>query len=289
MRAFYKIFTLVFCFITLAGCVNEKADANELIYRHAYPLSGKPDVIGGYAAGCMAGAQKMPSDGQGWQMMRLSRNRYWGHPELIDFLKRLGDRSVKEIGENGILIGDMAQPRGGPMRGGHASHQSGLDADVWLSFAPDRIFTPREREETSAISLVTPNMTIRDSYQKQKQGELILKAAEDPRVSRIFVNAAIKKQLCNDFGSDDLRLRKIRPWFGHDYHMHVRLNCPTDAAGCENQPPPPPGSGCKGNDLEWWFSAEARTPKPPAPKTAEPAPDLLSKLPAQCRAVFATP
>ena len=53
--------------------------------------------------------------------------------------------------------------------------------------------------------------------------ELIRTAAEDPDVERIFVNAAIKKALCREAGSDRAWLAKVRPWWGHDYHFHVRI------------------------------------------------------------------
>jgi murein endopeptidase len=32
--------------------------------------------------------------------------------------------------ERGLLIGDMSQPRDGPMLYGHSSHQIGLDVDI---------------------------------------------------------------------------------------------------------------------------------------------------------------
>ena len=64
--------------------------------------------------------------------MRLSRNRNWGHPKLVEFLERLSAKGAK-VGWPGLLVGDMAQPRGGPMLTGHASHQVGLDADIWLT------------------------------------------------------------------------------------------------------------------------------------------------------------
>ena len=72
-----------------------------------------------------------------WQVMRLSRNRNWGHPKLVAFLERLAEKA-KKVGWNGLLVGDMSQPRGGPMLTGHASHQVGLDADIWLTPMPDR-------------------------------------------------------------------------------------------------------------------------------------------------------
>ena len=110
-------------------------------------------VIGSYAKGCLAGGTALPIDGPAWQAMRLSRNRVWGHPELIAFIERLAI-GARADGWPGLLVGDMAQPRGGPMRTGHASHQIGLDVDLWLTPMPDRRLTGEERETISAVSML---------------------------------------------------------------------------------------------------------------------------------------
>src|SRR5947209_6754589 len=85
--------------------------------------------------------------------MRLSRNRNWGHPSLVQFLERLAAQAPK-TGWQGLLVGSLSQPRGGPMLTGHASHQVGLDADIWLSPMPNRELTRQEREEMSATMIV---------------------------------------------------------------------------------------------------------------------------------------
>ena len=103
--------------------------ARELFTRKTKPLHTAPRAIGAYNNGCIAGAAELPLNGPGWQVMRVSRNRYWGHPSLVAFIERLGD-SAKKAGWNGIRVGDMSQPRGGPMLTGHTSHQIGLDVDI---------------------------------------------------------------------------------------------------------------------------------------------------------------
>ena len=80
------------------------------------------------------------TDGPTWQAMRLSRNRRWGHPTMIKLIEKLSRDAVAD-GWPGLLIGDISQPRGGPMLTGHASHQIGLDADIWLTPMPDRRLT----------------------------------------------------------------------------------------------------------------------------------------------------
>src|SRR5262249_42407968 len=133
----------------LAKPDDPKTPAKELFGRKTTPAAMKAQTIGFYSKGCLAGAQALPINGKTWQVMRLSRNRNWGHPKLVDFLERLSEKGAK-VGWSGLLVGDMSQPRGGPMLTGHASHQVGLDADIWLTPMPNRELTRIEREEMSA-------------------------------------------------------------------------------------------------------------------------------------------
>src|ERR1700686_4696765 len=174
--------------------------------------------------------------------MRLSRNRNWGHPELIHFLEGLGTKVAKAGTWRGLLVGDMSQPRGGPMITGHASHQVGLDADVWVTPMPPRKLTRAEREEMSATMVVADDRRDVDPKVWTLGHFAVIKAAaSDPLVQRVFVNPAIKKALCRDAGGDRAWLQKVRPWWGHDYHFHVRLRCPGDTP--ELQPAAPVGGG----------------------------------------------
>ena len=66
---------------------------------------------------------------------------------------------------------------------------------------------------------------------------VIKAAAEDPKVERIFVNAAIKKALCREAGKDRAFLHKVRPWWGHNYHFHVRIGCPAGSPDCKDAGP----------------------------------------------------
>ncbi|MES0880467.1 penicillin-insensitive murein endopeptidase [Roseibium sp. SCP14] len=261
------------------------------------PAPLKARAIGSYAKGCLAGGASLPPDGPTWQAMRLSRNRNWGHPVLIDYLQDLA-RDAPSVGWNGLLVGDLAQPRGGPMLTGHASHQIGLDADIWLTEMPNRRLTAEEREEISAISMLKGPLDVKGADRRvdpakwsNDHARLIRRAASDKRVARIFVNPTIKKALC-EFEKSKNRtwLRKVRPWWGHHYHFHVRLACPPGSGGCKNQNPPPPGDGC-GQNLTYWLSDEPWVPKKPKkpgekPKVVKKRPMALAALPKACRTVL---
>jgi penicillin-insensitive murein DD-endopeptidase len=174
----------------------------------------------------------LPISGETWQVMRVSRNRNWGHPALLQFIEQLSERAARS-GWPGLLIGDMSQPRGGPMLNGHKSHQVGLDVDVWLTPMPDRELTREEREEMMATVVVAKDRKDVDrEVWTPAHVALVKAAAEDAQVNRIFVNTAIKKALCRDAGGDRTWLRKVQPWLGHDWHFHVRLNCPADNPEC---------------------------------------------------------
>jgi penicillin-insensitive murein endopeptidase len=274
----------------LANPGDPKTPAKQLFGRRTTPAKLDTHVIGFYSKGCLAGGEALPINGPTWQVMRLSRNRNWGHPELIKFLKRLSAKGAK-LGWPGLLVGDMSQPRGGPMITGHASHQVGLDADIWLTPMPNRELTREEREEMSATMAVAPSrLDVDHSVWTPAHAALIKAAAEDPKVQRVFVNAAIKKALCRGAGNDGEWLDKVRPYWGHDYHFHVRLTCPPDSPDCKPQDPVPPGEGC-GKDLDWWFRDAVIHPKPePPPDPTKPRRQTTMKdLPAACQAVLAAP
>src|SRR6476659_7969782 len=219
--------------------------AKELFGRNVLPAAMPTRVIGFYAKGCIAGAEGLPINGDTWQVMRLSRNRYWGHPDLVALVERLAAKAHKEAHWPGILVGDMSQPRGGPMFTGHASHQVGLDADIWLTPMPNRQLSRNEREEMSAVMMVRADRLDIDTRVFTPGHLAVIRAAAlEPTVQRIFVNAAIKKALCRQAKGDRHWLAKVRPWRGHDYHFHVRIFCPPDSPQCEPQPPPDSSEGC---------------------------------------------
>ncbi|WP_445157439.1 penicillin-insensitive murein endopeptidase [Halomonas sp. E14] len=233
------------------------------------PLAGPPRVIGPFDGGCIAGAEALPLEGIGYQAVDIERNRHYGHPSLIAYIERLGLR-VNEAGFGPMLVGDMAQPRGGPMPYGHVSHQTGLDVDIW--FRLDLPFLERsEREELEQPILVDPRTQRLDERWTAEHAELIRLAADDPRVARIFVDGAVKRDLCEREWDDRSWLRLVRPWHSHDEHLHVRLRCPPDQPECIDQPAPPPGDGC---------NAIAATPRP------EVYPSPGRSLPPACRAIL---
>ena len=245
--------------------------------------------FGGYAKGCLAGGAQLPETGPTWQAMRLSRNRNWGHPELVDYVQDLSRQAARQPGWSGLYVGDMSQPRGGPMLTGHRSHQIGLDADIWLRPASTMTLSRTDRENMGSISMRRANGAFVNGEWTRAHHEILKAAASDPRVARIFIFPGAKVQMCKDETGDRQWLRKIRPWWGHHYHFHVRLNCPSGATGCVNQDPPPAGDGCA--DAQEWVN-NILNPPPPDPNAPPPKPRrelVLADLPQQCTGVLSSP
>ncbi|MBV6540506.1 penicillin-insensitive murein endopeptidase [Ursidibacter maritimus] len=243
------------------------------------PVQGKAQSIGGYSNGCIIGAQPLALKGEGYQVIRSIKNRYYGHPQLLSYLQSLGQRA-KNAGIPPILIGDMGMPAGGRFSSGHASHQTGLDADIWLRFGPMDDATARNPAGLATIMVDRATNVVDERLWTANHTNLLKLAATDPRVDRIFVNPAIKVKLCNTAGKDREWLRKIRPWYAHDSHFHVRLTCPADAPNCENQAPVPAGDGC-GDELYSWF-------EPAKPSTSKPKDKTLPQPPQLCQMILSS-
>src|SRR5262245_22078054 len=124
---------LAFVLVTWAGCCSTLAqdtaaqeaarramvlaqsppDAAKVLFgREVAPTAGPAQAIGAYERGCLSGAVSLPADGPNWQVMRPSRNRAWGHPVLIALIERLAQKLPATAGWPGLLVGDIAQPRG---------------------------------------------------------------------------------------------------------------------------------------------------------------------------------
>lgn len=271
--------TALFCLAGPAGAQT----AQQLFGARETPTAHAPAPIGAHSRGCIAGAAQLPESGPTWQAMRLSRNHHWGDPSTIAFVERLSAKATM-LGWKGLYVGDIGQARGGPAPG-HASHQIGLDVDIWL-LPPQRLdLTRAEREKIGSPSVKAANQREVNRNWTPAHMALLRAAAKDPQVDRIFITAPAKLRMCADAPSNDRAwLRKVRPWWGHDSHFHVRLSCPAGDAACQPGPALPPGDGCA--DAVWWVTDALAPPDPKAPKPKPKPPLQLADLPAECAAVL---
>ena len=156
---------------------------------------------------------------------------------------------------------------------GHTSHQVGLDADIWLTPMPDRILTPQEREDMTAVSMLKDPFSVDPAIFTTMQMKLIRRAASYPQVARIFVHPAIKKALCEHAKRDrqgHVLARQgaalVEPPLPLPYPAHLPARCgrlrePEDVSG---------DNGC-GQELTNWYAMlkksaiESAKPVPPEP------------------------
>jgi penicillin-insensitive murein DD-endopeptidase len=257
-------------------------DSNRLFAEWAgitLPFPGSPSAVGFYSAGCLQGGRELPLDGGGYAIMRPSRHRFYGHPALIDYLTTLAAGRPGGQG-NLLLIGDLGPQRGGPMLSGHASHQNGLDVDIWF-ITRTRQPTAVERERLSAPGFVVERKRLRETW-GVAEASLLAAAADRSDVNRIFVSPPIKRYMCRRFPQASW-LYRLRPWWGHEDHFHVRLMCPADSPLCREQEALDPlDNGC-GADLDWWFSSDADREWSKIRASREPR--RFPDLPAACQAM----
>ncbi|AJR09759.1 penicillin-insensitive murein endopeptidase [Photobacterium gaetbulicola] len=249
------------------------------------PSQGESESIGTYNNGCLAGAEPLPLEGEGYQVMRSQRGRYYGHESMIRFLHDLSN-SVHKLELGQLLVGDIAMPRGGRFSSGHNSHQTGLDADIWLKLS-DGPLSEEELIDVQPLPMVhIKQYKINKKNWGEQQALMVQLAAADERVARIFVHPVIKEQLCQREWTDRTWLQKVRPWWGHYYHFHVRLHCPDGDSNCKAQPAPPAGDGC-GAELASWKPK----PKPKREKVAKvkKKPKAKPIPPSQCLALLRKP
>jgi penicillin-insensitive murein DD-endopeptidase len=154
---------------------------------------------------------------------------------------------------------------------------------------PDRRLSAQERESMSAVSMIKKGgLTVDGRLWTPAHARLLERAANYSEVERILVHPGIKKKLCDTVTGDRSWLRKIRPFWGHDYHFHVRIGCQPGSNGCKAQDAPPNDDGC-GKSLAWWFTEEPWRPNknPDAPKARDIM--TMASLPKQCRVVLDAP
>ena len=255
------------CILLLASLGAAVAQPASVAY--PAPEAVAPRIVSGPGGGCISGAVQLPPNGPGYQIIRANQSWFWGHPNTIAALETLGLRA-QAAGLPTLYMNDISRPHGGPTAGVHASHQVGLDADVWLDVTPKPPLSIAQRNGIEVASLVAADG--RDVDPARWSPGL-------PGLDRILLNPAIKQQLCRTPMADRAWLRQIRPWYGHAAHMHLHFRCPANQPECRDLGPVPPGDGCDAS-LAWWFEQLDAPPKPPALHPTLP-------LPAACAAILA--
>ena len=233
------------------------------------PPPGPARIIGGTGLGCIAGAVALPPDGPGWQAVRVSRNRHWGHPALVGFLRDFA--GPPGAGLPALWIGDLASRGAGPCPMAIPATRPGSTPISGWSFPRSR----RCRPPRGRISRSRPWCCRMRAGWTRALAPAACRA--DPAGGRAAGRRPGAGQPRHQAGAVPHRaggawLRLVRPWRGHDSHMHVRLRCPDGQPECRDQPPPPPGDGCDAvARLVAQRGGAAPPPRPPGPPAAPAA------------------
>ncbi len=273
-------YLLAFALLHHAGAARAHGALDAGWSKVSTPSPGPALAIGRPNAGCVQGAVLLPRRNPAYVIIHPERHRQFGHPDLIQFLHKLAAAAARAQLPP-IYIGDLAQARGGPLPTGHRSHQNGLDVDLFYGLPARAASHSGQPAETlppaSVVDLRTHRML---PAWNRGAARLLELAASQPAVDRIFVNPAVKRALCRDKEARGSWLAKLRPWWGHADHFHVRLHCPATSPACIQQAPLAAGDGCDAS-LAWWFSAEAGKAvagRPVAPESAPPMPEICGAI-----------
>ena len=199
-----------------------------------------------------------------------------------------GQEARAEDGWNGLLVGDLSQPRGGPMTSGHASHQVGLDADIWLTQMPDHKLTTEERETMSAASViksrfeVNPQGVDRGRCPADQARRLLSR-------SRTHLRASADQEGPVRLGPRQGRLAgQGAGLLGPLYHFHIRISCPRGSSHCKPQAPPRPRTAPAAVPSSPTGSPTSRGGRPsPSSRSREAqAAITMAQMPSACSAVL---
>jgi murein endopeptidase len=167
-------------------------------------------ALGTYSAGTLAGGVRLPAEGRAfvtWDpVLRRSPNRpwrRWGTGELVRVVLRVArEFHATHPRASRLAIGDLSRPHGGnfgPQFGyiGHASHQNGLDVDIYYPRADGREAAPRDERDI------------------------------DPALSQELVNRFLAAGAALIFVGPNTGLTgpptRVQQLVNHDNHLHVRL------------------------------------------------------------------
>lgn len=254
------------------------------------PTSGNHESAGFYSSGCLLGALEISESGKGFQLLKPERRRNFTHPETKKLFTHVMAKHFEKHG-NYYLTGDFSLSQGGPTLSGHSSHQNGLDIDIFFD-STKSVLSRNALKIHKIDSYLLNNEKINLKKWNKPLEELIVMFAKDERVDRLFIHPKFKQLFCEkryELKLSEKDLIKIRPWYGHDEHIHVRLSCPADSPNCVKQPIPQEKETC-GKDLNWWFTDDANYESSDYSKSISDIKnryqEKMKKLPEACKALF---
>ncbi|MBI3543866.1 MAG: penicillin-insensitive murein endopeptidase [Deltaproteobacteria bacterium] len=252
--------------ITIVGV----AAMASLAHAYNFDFDGAPGKhplgsIGFYSSGCLDSDARIEGTEAGLLKLMNERDRRYGNPMMIELLTGLGAAYHHEWQQNGaparpyerIQLGDIAQKGGGQVSK-HASHQTGLDADVVYLRKDFRETKQNRGFEAGFDETFVHGKKVSANLDEVRQWWVWRFLYRSGKMNRIFVDGNIKAYFCkqaarlepDDKAEREEVLRMLRPYPEHADHFHMRLACPAADAKCVGQAPLPPGSGCSDRELQ---------------------------------------
>ncbi len=199
----------------------------------------KSQAIGSHNRGFLRTGTELPANGPGF-VCRHRSNRDFGTDLAIEMLTGAAADADKNFpGQSPIVVANISKQGGGklcnPSGSCHASHQTGLDADV--------VF-PSVKKVTDMWSLCggrcTKGSHISDDFDTPRFWNFVktLNCAKSRPVIAMFIDAQIKHYMCDwvkqntneDLSDPDScafrTLQAMKHASGHHNHVHVRFKCP---------------------------------------------------------------
>ena len=180
---------------------------------------------------------------------------------------------------------------------GHASHQVGLDADIWLTPMPDaRADARRSARRCRRPMWCAPTGTTSIRRSGRPAHVAIIKAAarETRRSSASSSMRRSRRRSAATPAATAPGSQGAARCGGTTITSTSAWAVRAASRDCEPQAPVPPGDGC-GKELDWWFR-DAIIKQPPAPKPkpgrqaeAEARGMTMADLPPACRQVLLAP
>lgn len=207
------------------------------------------ESIGFYSKGSLRNAQSVFERGTPIHKLFVARGRLYTSDDMHSLLTTASEFITAQFPDSETLqVGDLSNRNGG-LAQGHDSHQNGLDGDIVYLRRDHHVQSPAAPDwDEDFVGTTKPTA----NFNTERNFALFKELVKTTPVARIFVDVAIKKQLCEYAkSSGELKdpqsietLRRLRPQDLHRTHFHVRISCPVADRECTPQSAPAKGDGC---------------------------------------------
>lgn len=202
-------------------------------------------AIGAHNRGHLENSAALPPAGEGYQLRQGGPDHSHGTNSMIQSIQWAASQMAKfKPAGSPIIVADISNPTGGRLKNrsgrSHASHQTGLDADIAFPTnqgAANDLWSACEAKKSGRCSKGSAISSRFDDDRFWIFATNMVCQKNEPVIA-MFLDTEIKRHICNwareryaaDLSNPNscafktLRAMKYEP--GHNNHVHVRLKCP---------------------------------------------------------------